>query len=126
MDVNFDGYKDLVLVSGIGAMGKNWCFDVYLFSVKDKKFHKSTKFSGFTNIELDPKKKIIKEHIDEGCASDCFTENTYKVINNKPIIINSLIQDFDFKKKKLIAYFEKYKKGIVVFKKSVKASGDFQ
>jgi hypothetical protein len=124
LDVNFDGYKDLVLVSGIGAMGKNWSFDVYLFSVKNKKFHKCKELSGLTNIELDPKGKTITEHIDEGCLSQCYTENTYKVLNNKPVIIESTNQYYDSKKDKLRCMVEKYKDGKVVSKKEVPAGDE--
>ena len=119
LDINFDDYKDLVLVSGIGAMGKNWSFDVFLFNKKDKKFHKEIDFCDFCNITLNNKLKTINEHIDEGCASECYTENTYKIMNNKPFIIQSINQDSDLKTAKFRRYISKYKNGELISKKEI-------
>jgi hypothetical protein len=104
-------------------MGKNWCFDVCLYSVKDGEFHKSTNFSGLYNIQLNPNKKTITEAISEGCLSQCYTENTFKVINNKRIIIKHINQYFDSKKQKFRCLIEKYRKGKLISKKTTTVKG---
>jgi hypothetical protein len=93
VDVNFDGYKDLQLITCFGATG-NTCFNYFLFNPLARNFEYNKEFSD-TNGIPDPAVKEIRVHVNAGCAGGCFIERTYKVLNNKPVLVKEVKQDYE-------------------------------
>lgn len=93
VDVNFDGYKDLILISGQGAMGRNNIFTIYLFDSLQNKFQYCEALSDICNIEVNSEDKTIDEFIFNGGPN--FTLTTYEVINNSRVIKKILNQNLD-------------------------------
>ena len=93
-DVNFDGYEDLILLSGQGAMGRNNIFTVYLFDSLQNKFQYCEALSDICNIEVNSEDKTIDEFIFNG-GDPNYTVTTYEVVNDSPVIKKILNQHFD-------------------------------
>ncbi len=58
-DVNFDGYKDVGVLTGIGYAGVNSFYDFYLFNPTTNSFEKNAILTGITLSSIDPIKKQI-------------------------------------------------------------------
>jgi hypothetical protein len=91
VDINFDGYNDLIFLNSSGV-GGNFNYDTYLFDKKDNKFHKNENFSSMINISINKTDQTISEYISEGCYSNCYTIKTYKIKNNLPILVKEEVQ----------------------------------
>jgi hypothetical protein len=89
VDVNFDGELDLALRTCQGATG-NECYIYYLYT--NTGFVYSPEFSG-TQGWPNAKKQEIETFFNEGCASDCYQDSTYKVVNNLPVLVEQDSQD---------------------------------
>ena len=118
-DINFDGFNDLLVPMYSGDAGKNQFYDCWLFNAKTGKFMHSEDFSGFCNVEINDSLKQFTEHTFGGCASECYTEKTFNVISNKPILIKKEYQKLDSKSGKLRRFVEKYKNGKMITKREV-------
>ena len=121
IDVNFDGYNDLLISSFSGEAGKNQFYDCWLFDVDSAKFIFSENFSGFCNIMVNDSLKILYDYLFNGCASQCYTMHTYKLINNKPVLIKREDQFYDLQTGVLRRFIESYKDGKLISKKEVNA-----
>lgn len=119
LDVNFDGYKDLCFVTGLGQNGKNRSNDIFLFSPEDKKFHYSDDFSSILNIATNDSLKQIYGSYWTGCL-DCITWNTYIIKNDKLILIKKDYQDLDRRTNILRRFVELYKDGKFISRKEMK------
>ena len=109
MDVNFDGFSDLGIKTCEGATG-NVCYGYYLFNPQMKKFEYSKEFTA-TGGFPEASSKEIRAHWNNGCAGGCFSERTYKVINNKPVLVSEINQEFDDKKQVFIKVTKELKNG---------------
>lgn len=116
-DVNFDGYKDLCFVMGLGANGKNQCYAVYLFNTGDKQFHYSDGFGSIINLGINDSLKQIYEYYFTGCL-DCSDIKTYIVKENKLVLIEVDSQFWDANKMP-VRFIEKYKDGKLVSSQEV-------
>lgn len=119
LDVNFDGYKDLCIVTGIGQLGKNWAYEIFFFNPKTEKFYKDKNFPTIWNIEINDSLKEIYESFSLGCTY-CWHWKTFKIKNNKLILIKLDYQDLDRKTKKMHRFIQEYKNGKMVSRKEVK------
>ncbi|MBI4087055.1 hypothetical protein HY416_03715 [Candidatus Kaiserbacteria bacterium] len=112
-DINFDGWKDLGIKSSEGATG-NRSYDYYLFNAQTEEFEYSKEFTdtlGFPNAET----KEIRSHWNEGCAGGCFSERTYKVENNTPVLILEVEQRLvDVENETFIKITKELKDGVFV------------
>ena len=90
VDVNFDGYNDLSVLAGGGQHGSFYTY--YLFNPKTKLFEFSKDFSDTAAIP-DKETKLLIHHGYLGCAGNCFEEERYKVVNNKPLLIQEIKQE---------------------------------
>lgn len=97
VDMNFDGYKDIGLLTSWGATGNTYT-SYWLFDPRTGTFVFSKEFSGLGTETLDPKTKQITTHSNGGHAGMIFSESTYVVKDNKPVLIREVNQDYDEKK----------------------------
>jgi len=75
VDANFDGYKDLQLLSDCGATG-NCSYDFYLYDPKTDRFVHNVFLTSLTTPSFDPAKKQVTAH-SNGSVADWHTE-TYQ------------------------------------------------
>lgn len=93
-DVNFDEYKDLILPTGQGEMGRNEIFTIYLFDSLQNKFHYCQSLSDICNIRVNSEDKTIDELIFNG-GDPNYTLTTYEVIKDSLVIKKIITQHFD-------------------------------
>jgi hypothetical protein len=97
-DFNFDGYKDIYLMTNWGATGnQNGC--VWLYNTATKKFDYSKEFSALSRYWLDPASKTILTFVTGGAAGRIHIVEKYKVEDNRPVLIWSENQDLDSQKR---------------------------
>ena len=116
VDVNFDGYNDLILWSGTGEMGKNNFNEVYIFNPSANKFIHNETFSSICNIVVDQKDKTVEEFIDNGGIIN-YTTRKYEVVNDSLILKNQEEQSYDFDNNCYIIETSYYDKGKFKYKK---------
>jgi hypothetical protein len=119
IDINFDGYKDLLISIMKGGGGKNHIYGTWLFDTTNSKFILSPEFTGLCNPEVDYTNKLIIETSLNGCGSQCYTINTYKILNNKLSKIKSIDQYWDDNTGKFRRIIETYKNGKEIYKKEI-------
>jgi hypothetical protein len=66
VDVNFDGLKDLKILTGIGYMGVNLCYDFYVFDNELRKFKAVEELRGFCNPTINAKDMTISMSAKSG------------------------------------------------------------
>jgi hypothetical protein len=92
-DVNFDGYKDVIILNCFaGAHGNSW-YDCWLWDTKASTFVQSKSFVEICNPALDPVKKCI--YSTGGSGASVRGYSIYKFINGKFVISNDL--EFEWK-----------------------------
>lgn len=123
IDVNFDGYRDICIITGIGENGKNTFYGIFFFDKDDGKFYKKKGVRDICNIEVNDSSKHIYESNWTGCFN-CITWNTYIIKNYKLILIEMDYQYIDKKTNMLRRFVELYKNGKLISKKEVKPLDD--
>ena len=97
VDLNFDGYKDIYILTVWGATGNEFgC--VWLYDPATERFDYSKEFSELSTFTLDPATKTIITHGNGGMAGTIFTVGKYIVDNNRPVLVATVAQDWDFGK----------------------------
>lgn len=96
-DVNFDGYRDIYLMTMWGATG-NELGCVWLYNPSRGQFDYSKDFSELPGYRLDPASKTILTFANGGMAGMVHSANKYKVADNRPVLIWSEAQDWDSQK----------------------------
>jgi hypothetical protein len=87
-DVNFDGYKDVIILNCFhGAHSNSW-YDCWLWDVKKSAFIHSESFVNICNPALDPVKQCI--YSTGGSGAGYHSWYIYKFINGVFVISNSL------------------------------------
>ena len=119
IDVNFDGYRDLPVVVGIGQNGKNWDYQIFFFNKADGNFYKKKNFPGINNILVNDSLKQIHESFWTGCR-DCIIWNTYEIENDELILVEKDYQEIDDLTHELRRFVERYKNGKLVSKEELK------
>jgi hypothetical protein len=88
-DVNFDGYDDISIPQQTVAY--NICGLFWIWDTESRKFIRFNQLDSIPFPTFDNKNKTITSFLKDGC---CYHEdNTYKYINGKITLINSLIDD---------------------------------
>lgn len=93
-DYNFDTIDDFSIFEASYA-GPNTSNLYFLYNPKTKKFFKSD-FEG-TSLEFDSQKKLVYEH-NQCCAGSSHMNATYKIVNNKMVLIQKKCLKYDEKK----------------------------
>jgi len=78
-DLNFDGYLDLLVLTGFGTGGKS--YDVWLFNKKTIAFQKSNDLSQLQNYSINIQEKEIESSSPRGASEG--SKYYYKVNNGK-------------------------------------------
>ena len=88
-DVNFDGYKDVIILNCFaGAHGNSW-YDCWLWNAKKSTFIHSKSFINICNPALDKEKRCIYSMGGSGAyVGDWFI---YKFIGGEFVVSNSLL-----------------------------------
>jgi len=92
-DVNFDGYRDVIILNMFGGAHANTWYDCWLWDTKTSSFVKSESFSLICNPALDPEKKCI--YSAGGSSAAYWGGNIYKFIDGEFVVTNELYTDFD-------------------------------
>ena len=98
VDINFDGYKDIYMLTGWGATG-NQSGCVWLYDPEGSRFEFSKDFSELGRFTLDPATKSIVTHDNGGMAGTIFRAAKYVIEDNRPVAVATVAQDWDFDKK---------------------------
>jgi hypothetical protein len=97
-DMNFDGYKDIYILTNWGATGfESGC--IWLYDPASGKFVFSREFSELSTFQLDPQANTITTHGCGGMACAVFHAGKYVVENNRPVQIMEAAQDWDLGRK---------------------------
>jgi hypothetical protein len=91
-DYNFDGYKDIFLMTNWGATG-NFGGCIWLFNPKTGRFDYNKEFSDIEIHDVDPDTKTLST-ISNSSADEWRAER-YAVENNHPVLIRSWDQTSD-------------------------------
>lgn len=119
IDVNFDGYGDICIITGIGENGKNISYGIFFFNKDDGRFYQKNGVRDIYNIEVDDSLKQIYESYWTGCFN-CITWDTYIIDDDKLILIKRDYQDLDRKTNTLRRFVELYKDGKLISRKEMK------
>lgn len=97
-DYNFDKINEFAVFESSYA-GPNTSCIYYLYNPKTKKYFKSS-FEG-TSLEFDSDEKLVYEH-NQCCAGSYHMNASYKVINNKMVLIKKECMKYDDKKEDFV------------------------
>jgi hypothetical protein len=98
MDFNFDGYRDIYVLTDWGATGNNQgC--IWLYNPATKLFYYSPEFSELGTFTVDPANKTIISWSNGGMAGGVHSAQKYKIVNDRPVQVYSEKQDWDRDKK---------------------------
>ena len=98
-DINFDGYKDIFVMTTWGATGNQFgC--VWLYGPETGRFEFSKEFSELGRFVLNPATKTITTHSNGGMAGTIFRAAKYVIKDHRPVPVIAVAQDFDFASKK--------------------------
>lgn len=96
-DVNFDGYKDVIILSSFhGAHGNTW-YDCWLWDIESLAFVYSESFAGICNPAINWDKQCI--YSSGGSGASILSSEIYKFIDGKFVISNSLLFEWDYKER---------------------------
>ncbi len=88
VDVNFDGYKDVIILNDFsGAHGNTW-YNCWLWDPKTSSFVESKSFAKICNPALDSKNKCI--YSAGGSGAEFWGGSIYKYIDGEFIMTNNL------------------------------------
>jgi hypothetical protein len=87
-DVNFDGYKDVIILNTFGGAHSNTWYDCWLWNPETSSFVKSESFAGICNPALDSEKKYIYSTGGSGAGRQEW--DIYQFIDGEFVVTNSL------------------------------------
>jgi hypothetical protein len=106
VDVNFDGYLDLKVLDNQGNT-TNVSYKLWIFNPQRKVFEYDEQISELLgcNPSIDPSSKTFTTGGVLGCVGMCYSWNTYKFIDGKPVLIERESQDYQEDVKTKQSYF---------------------
>ena len=87
-DVNFDGYKDVIILNTFGGAHSNTWYDCWLWNTATASFAASKSFAEICNPALDAEKKCI--YSTGGSGADFWGGSIYQYINGEFVVTNKL------------------------------------
>lgn len=88
VDVNFDGYRDVIILNTFGGAHSNTWYDCWLWNPETSSLIESESFSDICNPALDPEKKCIYSTGGSGAGNHEWI--IYQFINSEFVVTNSL------------------------------------
>lgn len=116
IDVNFDSYKDLCVVTAIGQNGKNWGYNIFIFNETARIFQRNENFPTIYNFYTNDSLKQIYESFWNCGGEECIVYKTYLFQDNKLVLIQQDYQDFDNELNKWRRFVEHYENGKLIYK----------
>lgn len=110
VDINFDGYADIKLLSwwgGTGNKGYNW----WLFNPKSGTFVYQQELSGLSNPVPNPKTKEITTYSKGGMAGMVYGQETYRFDGDRLVLMRSVEQNWVDEKKHFVKVTRERKNG---------------
>jgi hypothetical protein len=95
VDMNFDGYIDIYMLTSWGATG-NQSGCIWLYDLKSSRFEFSKDFSELDRFTLDPATKTITTHSNGGRVGTIFRAAKYVIEDDRPVPIITVAQDWNF------------------------------
>lgn len=92
IDVNFDGYEDMIIYSHDGGAVPNNGYNFYVYNSKSKLFEYNLTLSDLTQTQVDIKAKMITSAWRNGAAEHGYAE--YKWINGKLIMTKQTVETY--------------------------------
>jgi len=88
-DVNFDGNSDLRYVYNAGNQGENIDYSIWLFDSQAERLIYNEDFTEMVgcNTGINTISKTITSWSLDGCLGNCHSTSVFKVVNNKPVLI---------------------------------------
>lgn len=93
VDVNFDGYKDVIILNDFSGAHANTWYDCWLWDVSTSSFVASDSFAQICNPALDPENECIYSAGGSGAAY--WGGQIYKFIDGEFVLTNDLYTDWD-------------------------------
>ncbi|HWT74207.1 MAG TPA: DUF5050 domain-containing protein [Mobilitalea sp.] len=90
-DVNFDGYKDVIILNNFGGAHSNTWYDCWLWNPETSSFVESESFADICNPALDPEKKCIYSTGGSGAGNHEW--DIYQFIDGEFVVTNSLFYE---------------------------------
>ena len=91
VDVNFDGYKDIVLRSNSGMY--NFIYNIYTYHSETMTFDKTPFMSNLVNPQFDFDAETITTHNLGRASGDIYTDETWHFENGKYVLVNTISKD---------------------------------
>jgi hypothetical protein len=92
VDLNFDGYQDLMLQAGAGATGNVW-YVVWLFDPEKGKFILAPELTDLEGLEADPAEKVLTTFGKGGAAGQVCSGARYRWEGGRLEMVRSVTQD---------------------------------
>ena len=109
-DINFDGYRDIYLMTMWGATG-NELGCVWLYNPVSGRFDYSKEFSELPGYQLELASRTILTFANGGMAGMVHSASKYKVEHNRPVLIWSEVQDWDSQKNQFHCIVKERRRG---------------
>ena len=90
-DVNFDGYKDVIILNTFWGAHSNTWYDCWLWNPETSSFVKSESFAGICNPALAPGEKYIYSTGGSGAVSQGW--DIYQFIGGEFVVTNHLFYE---------------------------------
>ncbi len=88
VDVNFDGYKDVIILNSFSGAHSNTWYDCWLWNAETSSFVKSESFPEICNPALDPENKYIYSAGGEGASTQSW--QIYQFMESEFVVTNYL------------------------------------
>ena len=95
VDVDCDGYKDLLVRKRVGYGGANAWYYLYLYDVAAHTFVISPKFDELPFRDADCKTKLIHTYNREGLAGCMYERGVYRWVHHELMPVRLIVQDSD-------------------------------
>ncbi len=87
VDANFDGHPDIAFYAIDGGAGPNDTRYFYLFDPRTGRFRLDDKLSSMTQVDVDPKRRVITSASRNGCCDH--SSQTYRYIDGRLTLVES-------------------------------------
>lgn len=121
-DLNFDGSQDIMLLDWAGATG-NKGYVVWLFDPGSRRFVFSHELTGPSNVEPHPEDRTLTTFATGGAAGTICDGERYRWVDNRPVLVRQVSQDWDDKTKAYVRVIREPEQGrLVIVRREARCS----